>query len=179
MCTCSVQDKDSPRLTLCNFVNGIITDSHCVLKNLPNGKWRASSVERAFPSILAYTESALFITSRVSQNAPESASPLRQATNGRRRSRGQNVRRRHEKLCETGWRHGEADPCSQPERGRPLPAPQPGHQEEEEALLAEEQVLLHIFLTQRYPRWGKGDYRRYNSYLYFNKSCCFFIYSVI
>lgn len=71
------------------------------------------------------------------------------------------VHRRHQELCEAGGGRGEAGPGAQPERGRPLPAALPGHQEEEEEeLLQEAQLCLHAVLPQRHPGRPEGDQSR-------------------
>lgn len=70
------------------------------------------------------------------------------------------VHRCHQELCEAGGRHGKADPGPEPQRGRSVPAAQPGHQEEEEALFKEAQLCLHTIFPQRHPGRREGDQSR-------------------
>lgn len=70
------------------------------------------------------------------------------------------VRRRHQELCEASGRHGQADPGPEPERGRSLPAAQPGHQEEEEELFQEALFCLYALFPQRHPGRREGDQSR-------------------
>lgn len=74
------------------------------------------------------------------------------------------VHRCHQELCEAGGGHGQADPGPEPQRGRSVPAAQPGHQEEEEAIFKEAQFCLHAIFTQRHPGWREGDQSRSGDY---------------